>query len=81
MSDKTATASVGGVIERKRKEIQDHVNAHPGLKSRRNALLGEGYAVARLDAALESNLPGATLPETNPITAAQATDETFWPEA
>lgn len=68
-------------IKRERKEIEDHLNANPGLKSRRDELFGEAYAIARLDAALETSLPEATFPETNPFTVAQAMDEAFWPEA
>ncbi len=68
-------------IKRERKEIEDHLNANPGLKSRRDELFGEAYAIARLDAALETDLAEATFPETNPFTVAQAMDEAFWPEA
>ncbi|MBU6407483.1 MAG: DUF29 family protein [Alphaproteobacteria bacterium] len=48
------------------------------MKGRRDELFGEAFAIARLDAALETGLPEATFPETNPFTVASAMNKAFW---
>jgi hypothetical protein len=67
-------------IKAQRAALTQHLAENPGLKSRRDALLGQAYVQARLQAALETELAEETFPETNPFTWAQALDEAFWPE-
>lgn len=67
-------------IRAQRAAIEKHLATNPGLKPRRDELLGAAYRIARLTASGETDLPFDTFPETNPLTLAQAMDEAFWPE-
>ena len=68
-------------IRRERREIDRHLSANPGLKSRRAALFADAYKTARIDASGETDMAQDAFPETSPFTLAQATAEDFWPEA
>ncbi|MDX2233187.1 MAG: DUF29 domain-containing protein [Hyphomonadaceae bacterium] len=68
-------------IRRERLEIARHLDGNPGLKSRRDELLGSAYETARIDAVGETDLPSETFPETNPFTLAEVMDDGFWPDA
>jgi len=67
-------------ISVQRQALQKHLTENPGLKPRRDELLGSAYAAARLQAVIETDLAEETFPETNPFTWAQVMDNTFWPE-
>lgn len=66
-------------IRTQRELIRRHLDKNPSLKPRRDELLGEAYFEARSEAALQTGLPLATFPETNPFTVANAMDDGFWP--
>lgn len=68
-------------IRVQRKSILDHLEENPGLRARRDELLGRAYFEARQGASGETDLPVETFPETNPFTLAEAMDESFWPDA
>ena len=68
-------------IRRERREIDRHLSANPGLKSRRAALFADAYKTARIDASGETDMAQDVFPETSPFTLAQAKAENFWPEA
>lgn len=68
-------------IRVQRKAITDHLEENPGLKARRDELLGRAYFEARQTASGETDLPIETFPETNPFTLAEAMDDGFWPDA
>jgi hypothetical protein len=61
--------------------LELHLGENPGLKARRDEVLGQAYRVGRARAAQETDLPLETFPETNPFTWAQALDDGFWPDA
>jgi Domain of unknown function DUF29 len=67
-------------IRVQRRAIAEHLDENPGLKSRRDEILGRAYFEARLSASGETDLALETFPETNPFTLADAMDENFWPE-
>lgn len=67
-------------IKTQRELIRRHLDKNPSLRPRRDELLGEAYFEARSEAALQTGLPLATFPETNPFTVARTMDDTFWPE-
>jgi hypothetical protein len=67
-------------VTTERRMIVQHLEEAPSLKGRRDALFGQSYGIARLDASGKADLPLTTFPETNPFTLAQAMDEAFWPE-
>ena len=67
-------------IRVQRVSITRHLDENPGLKPRRDELLGAAYQVARLQAVGETDLPEATFPESNPFTLSEAMDTEFWPE-
>lgn len=68
-------------IRTQRGLIAEHLGGNPGLKSRRDELFASAYFEARAEAALQTDLPIDTFPETNPFTLAQAMDPDFWPDA
>lgn len=51
---------------------------NPGLKPHRQGLLADAYADARLEAALETDLPLARFPKALPFTLDQIMDPDFW---
>ena len=67
-------------IRVQRAALARHVEANPGLKPRRDELLGAAYQIARLTAAGETDQPVEMFPDTNPFTLAEAMDDGFWPE-
>ena len=67
-------------IRNARAEIAVIVEDSPSLRREVSGLLVRWYPLARLDAADETGLPLATLPEACPWTAAQVLDDAFWPE-
>ena len=69
------------IIRRERREIDRHLSASPGLKSRRAAIFADAYKTARIDASGETDLAQDVFPEAAPFTLAQATAEDFWAEA
>ena len=68
-------------IVEQRARLDLHLQENPGLKARRDEILGQAYRIARAIASRETDLPLETFPETNPFTWAQALDEAFWPES
>jgi hypothetical protein len=68
-------------IKLQRQLTDRHLAENPGLKPRRDELLGQAYIEARANAALETGLPLEAFPDTNPFTLAQAMDPEFWPDA
>ncbi len=68
-------------IKVQRVSIARHLEENPGLKPRRDELLGAAYQVARLQAAGETELSEAIFPESNPFTLSEAMDPEFWPDA
>lgn len=74
------SASWRATIIEQRTRLELHLGDNPGLKARRDEILGQAYRVARARAAQECDLPLETFPETNPFTWVQALDEEFWPE-
>ncbi|MEQ1709672.1 MAG: DUF29 domain-containing protein [Terricaulis sp.] len=67
-------------IRVQRAALARHMETNPGLKPRRDELLGAAYQIARLTSAGETDQPVETFPETNPFTLAEAMDDGFWPE-
>lgn len=67
-------------IAEQRTRLELHMLENPGLKARRDELLGQAYRVARASASRETDLPIETFPETNPFTWAQAMEDAFLPE-
>lgn len=68
-------------IRTQRGLIVRHLDDNPGLKSRRDELFARAYFEAASEAALQTELPLATFPDTNPFTLAEAMDAEFWPDA
>ena len=68
-----------GTIRRERREIDRHLRLNPGLKSRRDELFANSYAVARDGAMAETDLPDATFPAACPYALDQVVDPEFWP--
>lgn len=68
-------------IVNQREEATVHLADNPGMKPIREELFAKAYKSARGVAALETDLPRSTFPETNPFTLAQAMDPDFWPDA
>jgi hypothetical protein len=67
-------------IVEQRHRILSVLRKNPGLKSQRLDLFAEAYAVARKQAAAETDLPLATFPIDCPFTYEQVVDEDFLPE-
>jgi hypothetical protein len=67
-------------IKGQRRQAARHLDRNPGLKPRQDDIFADAYLEAQTNAALETNLPLETFPETNPFTLAQAMDPDFWPE-
>lgn len=68
-------------IRIQRIELTRLLEQNPGLKPRRDELLGVAYQVARIQAAGETELPEATFPDSNPFTLSEVLDPEFWPDA
>jgi Domain of unknown function DUF29 len=77
---KRRTRSWAGTIVRERGNYDDRLLKNPGLKSIQGELLARAYRRARREAAAETGLPLAALPESCPFTLAQVLDDDFWPE-
>jgi hypothetical protein len=70
-------ASIAGA----REEILSELSESPSLKRYPGEVLLRQYAIARLDASGQTELPLETLPETCPFTIEQVLDPSFWPDA
>jgi hypothetical protein len=66
-------------IRRTRRDIQDHLLENPSLRPRQAEIMAAAYGLARADAADETGLPLASLPEACPFALDEALDEGFWP--
>ena len=66
-------------IGRERVNVPRVLRKNPGLKPQRADRFADAYVDARKLAALETDLPLSTFPETCPFTLDEATDEDFWP--
>src|SRR3954453_23043415 len=77
---KRRTRSWAGTIVRARGNYELRLRKNPGLKARQPELLADAYRRARREAAAETGLPLAALPESCPFTLARALDDDFWPE-
>jgi hypothetical protein len=64
-----------------RQQIARRLKRNPGLQSQLATLLAEAYRDARKRAALETDLPPTTFPETSPWPLERVLDEDFLPEA
>lgn len=53
-------------IEEHRKRAAKQLRKHPGLRAELTAITCDAYAGGRYDALIETDLPEAALPETNP---------------
>ena len=63
-----------------RQEIDEVVEDYPSLQPQHERLLPTAYRRACCQAACETRLPPASLPEACPWSIAQVLDEDFWPE-
>jgi hypothetical protein len=77
---KRRTRSWAGTIVRERGNYEVRLRRNPGLKPHQAELLADAYRRARREAAAETGLPLAALPEPCPFTLEQALDDDFWPE-
>lgn len=67
-------------IRAQRIQVVKHLAKNPGLKGQIDEIWADAYAVARVQASGETDLPLESFPETNPFTLDQAMDDAFWPE-
>jgi Domain of unknown function DUF29 len=67
-------------IRHARREIAKYLRRNPGLQHHPAHYLTEAYQAICEDAAIDTDLPLATFPETCPWTLAQVLDANFWPE-
>lgn len=67
-------------IRVQRFDTREHLRDNPSLKSSKQDAFDRAYQGARLDAAKETGLAGATFPPKPPFDLEQVLDEAFWPE-
>ena len=68
-------------IRQARREIAKYLRRNPGLQQHPAHYLAEAYQAIHEDAAIDTDLPLATVPEACPWTEEQVLDADFWPEA
>lgn len=68
-------------IRLQRELLARHLEQNPGLKPNRAGIAVAAYRVARLQAALETELPVETFPKECPFTLEDALAHGFWPDA
>jgi hypothetical protein len=68
-------------VRTQRIQAGKHLAKNPGLKGQLDEIWTDAYAVARIQASGETDLPLETFPEANPFTLDQAMDPEFWPQA
>ncbi|HVY03162.1 MAG TPA: DUF29 domain-containing protein [Caulobacterales bacterium] len=68
-------------VRTQRIQAAKHLAKNPGLKGQLDEIWTDAYAVARIQASGETDLPLETFPEANPFTLDQAMDPEFWPQA
>jgi hypothetical protein len=67
-------------IEEQRREVVDHLEDNPSLKSKKDESIKSAYGLAVLGAARETGLDRAIFPAICPWSFEQMMDEDFWPE-
>jgi Domain of unknown function DUF29 len=67
-------------IGNSRDEVQEILDANPGLRRKIDLLFAKAYRNARRDAAAETTLDEDAFPTISPWDFAQATTDDFWPE-
>jgi hypothetical protein len=65
-------------VMREKLNLAEVLEENPGLKPRRAELFTKAYDLARKDAAIETDLPLSTFPETCPFDIEQVSGD-FWP--
>jgi ribosomal protein L29 len=73
-------ASWEGTIRVQRRDIADHLDDNPSLKSKLPETISRAYGNAAILAPGETELSKTTFPQTCPWSFGQIMDEGFWPE-